>query len=203
MLEAISISPSNGKKPEYLMVLLHGWGANYEDLTSLAPAFNFPNYQFLFPNAPFPHPQVPEGRAWYALDNGNYEGIEESRQLLYNWLVSLPESTGVPLKNTTVAGFSQGAAMSLEIGLKLPVAAVCCLSGYLQYEPKKQDNPFSPVLICHGTLDSVVPITKARQARQKLESAGVKVQYQEFNIAHGIIDEEIEIMVEFLQKVTS
>jgi phospholipase/carboxylesterase len=200
-LEAISIPPTSGKKPSGLIVLLHGWGANYQDLAPLAPMFNLPDYQFLFPNAPFPHPQVPGGRAWYSLENSNYDGIEESRKLLYNWLFSLPENTGVPLEKIIVGGFSQGGAMSLDVGLKLPVAGVCSLSGYLQYEPKKPDNSFPPVLICHGKLDPVVPINLAQQAKQKLESVGVKLQYQEFDIAHEIIPQEIMLMVQFFQEV--
>ncbi len=196
-LEAISIPPANQEKPQHLLVLLHGWGANYQDLVPLTPMFNLPNYQFLFPNAPFPH-QAPGGRAWYALESPNYQGIEESRQLLHNWLLSLPSQTNVPLENTIVAGFSQGGAMSLDIGLKLPVAGVCSLSGYLHGEPEKQDIPFPPVLMFHGKFDPVIPVTLAQQARNKLKSVGVTLQYQEFDIAHEISPQEINLMREFL-----
>jgi phospholipase/carboxylesterase len=197
-LESISLPPSNGKKPEYLLVLLHGWGANYQDLAPIAPMFNLPNYQFMFPNAPFPHPQMPGGKAWYALEQNSYEGIAESCQLLHNWLLSLSENTGVPLEKTVVAGFSQGGAMSLDVGLKLPVAGVCSLSGYLQSEPQKQNHPFPPVLICHGKLDPVVPLALARKAKEKLESMGVQVQYQEFDTDHSIVPAEIMLMGQFL-----
>lgn len=202
-IEAISIPPQNQKKPEYLVILLHGWGANYHDLASLAPMFNLPNYQFLFPNAPFNHPQVPGGRAWYSLDTNNYDGIEESCQLLFDWLSSLPQNTGIPMEKIFVGGFSQGGAMSLNIGLLLPVAGVFALSGYLQDEPQKQVESFPPVLICHGTLDPVVPLNLAQQAKDKLESVGVKVQYHEFNIAHEIIPEEINIVSKFFKENAS
>lgn len=198
MLEALSIPPSNGEKPEYLLILLHGWGANYQDLVPLASQFNLPNYQYLFPNAPFNHPQAPEGKAWYSLESDRYDGIEESRKLLYNWLSVLPENTGVPLNKTILVGFSQGGAMCLDIGLKLPVAGVCVLSGFLHYEPEKQDNPFPPVLMCHGTSDPILPIDLAKMAKQKLESVGVKIEYHEFDIEHGIIPEEIELIKKFL-----
>lgn len=202
-LQAISIAPSNGKNPEYVMVLLHGWGANDRDLAPLAPMFNLPNYQFFFPNAPFAHPQVPSGRAWYSLETANYDGIEESRQLLFEWLSYLPQKTGVPLEKTILAGFSQGGAMSLEMGLKLPFAGVVAMSGYLQSEPEKQNHFLPPILICHGTLDPVVPINSAQKARQKLESIGIKVQYQEFEMAHEIISEEITLIVDFIENTLS
>lgn len=200
-LESISISPENGKKPENLIVLLHGWGANYHDLAGLTSIFNLPNFQFMFPNAPFPHPQVPGGRSWYSLEDSNHEGIEESRQLLSDWLFSLPETTGISLDKTIVAGFSQGGAMSLDVGLQLPVAGVCSLSGYLHYEPKKQNNSYPPVLICHGKFDYVVPINLAQEAKQKLEAIGVNLTYQEFDISHEIIPQEIKLTVDFLKKV--
>jgi phospholipase/carboxylesterase len=200
-LEAISISPSNNKKPEKIIVLLHGWGANYQDLVPLTSMLNLPDCQFLFPNAPFLHPQVPGGRAWYDLDDSSYGGIEESRKSFYNWLISLPENTGVLLENVIVAGFSQGGAMSLDIGLKLPVAGVCSFSGYLHFEPEKQAEPFPPVLMFHGKFDPVVPVNFAREGKSKLESVGVNLTYQEFDIAHEINNEEINLMRQFVLSI--
>lgn len=196
-LETIAVNPQNGQDAEFVFVLLHGWGANYHDLVSLAPMFNFPNCQFLFPNAPFSHPQVPGGRAWYALDNNN-EGIEESLEQFYHWLISLEDKTKLPLDKTVVAGFSQGGAMSLDVGLQLPVAGVCSLSGYLHFEPKADRNPFPPTLICHGKLDPVVPIDAARDAKQKLENVGVKVKYHEYDMAHEVIPAEINDVRQFV-----
>lgn len=200
-LETISIYPSNGLQSDHLMVMLHGWGANYQDLVQLTEIFELPNYQFLFPNAPFPHFQIPEGKAWYSLENGTYDGIDESRQLLRDFLLSLPEKTGIPLDKTIVTGFSQGGAMSLDVALKLPVAGICCLSGYLQFTPEKQDQAFPPVLICHGKLDSVVPIDLAQKAKQDLELVGVKVEYHELEMSHEITPEEIMIITNFVTKI--
>ncbi len=196
-LETIAVNPQNGQNPEFVFVMLHGWGANYHDLASLAPMFNFPNCQFLFPNAPFSHPQVPDGRAWYALDNNN-EGIEESLEQFYHWLMSLEDKTQVPLNKTVVTGFSQGGAMSLDVGLQLPVAGVCCLSGYLHFQPKADRNPFPPTLICHGKADPVVPIAAARDAKEKLENVGVTVEYHEYDMAHQVIPAEINAVREFV-----
>lgn len=107
-LEVLSTQPSNGQPPELVFVLLHGWGANYRDLMPLTPMLNLPSCLFLFPNAPFPHPHVSGGRAWYALENDN-EGLEESAQALYRWLLSLEDTTGVPLAKTFLGAFPKEA----------------------------------------------------------------------------------------------
>ena len=196
-LETISVHSDNEQNPDFVFVLLHGWGANYHDLASLAPMLNFPDCQFIFPNAPYSHPQVPGGRAWYALDNDN-EGIEESLEQFYHWLISLEDRTHVPLSKTVVGGFSQGGAMCLDVGLQLPVAGICSLSGYLHFEPICDRNPFPPTLICHGKSDPVVPISAARDAQQKLENVGVQVEYHEYEMAHEVIPAEINTVREFV-----
>jgi phospholipase/carboxylesterase len=97
-----------------------------------------------------------------------------------------------------VSGFSQGGAMSLDVGLQLPVAGVCSLSGYLHFLPKAERNPFPPTLICHGKLDPVVPISAAREAKEKLENVGVKVEYHEYDMAHEVIPAEIDVFRQFV-----
>ncbi|MEO1132608.1 MAG: hypothetical protein AAFX40_07875, partial [Cyanobacteria bacterium J06639_1] len=96
------------------IVLMHGWGANAFDLMPLARELDLPSCDFGFPNAPLPHPQIPDGRAWYDLENG--AGLAESAALLQDYLLKLPEQTGVPLSRTVLGGFSQGGAMTLRVG---------------------------------------------------------------------------------------
>ncbi|MBL1210411.1 alpha/beta hydrolase [Geminocystis sp. GBBB08] len=198
-LDVISISPENEQKPEFVFVLLHGWGANYHDLTALIPMLNLPSCLYLFPNAPYAHYQVEGGRAWYALEDNN-EGIEASLDQFYQWLLSLEDSTEIPLSKTIVGGFSQGGAMSLDVGLQLPVAAVVSLSGYLHFQPTADRNPFPPTFISHGKRDSVVPINTAREAKRKLEAVRVSVEYQEFDIAHEIIPAQMHLVRDFVLK---
>ncbi|MDJ0687579.1 MAG: alpha/beta hydrolase [Xenococcaceae cyanobacterium MO_188.B32] len=198
-LDAISIPPNSGEKPTNLLIMLHGWGANYQDLAPLASMFNLPGFAYLFPNAPFEHPQVPGGRAWYALETEEYSGLAESKQLLRDWLLSLPDNTGIPLENTIMTGFSQGGAMTLDIGLTLPLAGLCSLSGYLHASPQKNDRVnFPPVLIVHGTQDPVVPIQAARQAKEKLMAIGVEVKYREFAMGHEIQPPVLPLIQEFI-----
>src|SRR5687767_8575279 len=64
-LRAISISPRNGQAPQGLLIALHGWGANAQDVASLANYLDLPEFQMIFPDAPFPFPFGPDGRVWY------------------------------------------------------------------------------------------------------------------------------------------
>lgn len=199
-LEVITKLPTIGGSPKGLIVTLHGWGANGEDVASLLPFVNLPDYQFLFPNAPFPHPYSSVGKAWYDLRTENiYQGLVESRELLTDWLLSLERETGVPLSKTILSGFSQGGAMTLDVGLGLPLAGLVAMSGYLhstaEVLPK---TTLPPVLIMHGRQDTVVPIQAARSAKETLESQGAVVQYQEFDMGHEINLQMLEVFRNFV-----
>lgn len=198
-LDIITVPPTNGSKPKYQLVALHGWGSNAKDLAALVPSFNLPDCQFIFPNAPFAHPIVPEGFAWYSFDNKEYVGLQQSKQLLQELLQSLEKTTEIPLSRTILTGFSQGGAMTLEVGLNLPLAGLCCLSGYLHFLPPiKENSSFPPVLIVHGDRDQIVPIQAARSAKDKLTNIGVKVEYGEFEMGHEIQPPVITLIEKFI-----
>jgi phospholipase/carboxylesterase len=199
-LESITIPAKN---PQGLIVALHGWGANANDLASLAPYLNLSNYQFIFPEAPFPHPNVVDGKAWYDLRAENmYQGLLECREMLRDWLLSLEETTEIPLSKTVLIGFSQGGAMTLDVGLKLPLAGLVAMSGYLHPDaipPIKQDFP--QILIMHGTRDRVVPIQAAKRTKSALESVGATLEYEEYDAEHEINMEMLERLRNFVVKV--
>lgn len=199
-LDSISISPTSGKPPQHLLIMLHGWGANAEDLAPLGSMLSLDDYQLIFPNAPLPHPEVPGGRAWYSLETQDYQGLPETQTLLQDWLLSLENQTGVPLSRTVLSGFSQGGAMSLDLGVKLPLAGVCSLSGYLHFQPQAPNFSLAPILIMHGTQDLVVPIKAARQAKETLTEIGATVEYHEFHAGHEIPPAALSIFQEFIQK---
>lgn len=186
-----------GKEPRGLVVTLHGWGANSQDLASVVPLLNLPDYQFVFPNAPFAHPHVAGGRAWYDLQDNN-AGYADGKKMLADWLQSLPASTGVPLSRTILSGFSQGAAMTLDVGLSLPLAGLVALSGYMHPVIYPANSMFPPVLLVHGRQDYVVPLSAAQKARDTLLAMGVKVQYQEFDMGHEIRPEVLALIRNFI-----
>jgi phospholipase/carboxylesterase len=198
--------PARTDTPIGSIVLLHGWGANHDDLGDLVPYFNLPEYQFLFPNGLFDHEYSDEGKMWYSftgagqLTDLSRTQLATSREVLSEWIQSLPDSTGIPLDRTWIAGFSQGGAMTLEIGLELPVAGLIVMSGYLHPDRSKPESAVPPVAIVHGTQDDVVPIAAARTSRDKLTQWGLNVQYQEFEMGHSIVPEVLDVIRAFVTK---
>lgn len=198
-LQFINVPQANGEVATGLIVCLHGFGSNAKDLAPFAPVLNLPNYQFLFPDAPYP--RVSGGRMWYNLDNADYQGLTTSRQQLTDWLKSLESTTGVPLSRTILSGFSQGGAMTLDVGLTLPLAGLISLSGYLHSQPQPTSTKFPPVLIVHGKQDQVVTLSAAQRARDILTNLGVAVKYQEFDMGHEIKPEVLFLMRSFILDV--
>ncbi len=196
--------PAQTGNPIGTIVLLHGWGANNEDLGDLVPYFNLPEYQFLFPNGIFDHEYSDAGKMWYSFTGaGQLTDLSRSQratssQTLTEWVLSLPDSTGIPLDRTWIAGFSQGGAMTLEIGLDIPVAGLIVMSGYVHPDRSKPAQKSPPVLIVHGRQDDVVPISVAQTARETLIQWGVEVQSQEFDMGHSIVPEVLDVVRSFV-----
>ena len=194
-LRAIVRPGDSATAGDKLLIGLHGWGANAEDLATLADYLPLPGYQMIFPDAPFPHPAAIAGRMWYGFPIGwdfrtpyNFEpqaDLQESRQTLKDWLIQTTKETAIPLQKTVLAGFSQGGAMAMDVGLQLPFAGVLVLSGYLHSPPKPHPN-LGSVLMVHGRQDPVVPIQKAHEARDTLIAQNIDLTYQEFDMGHDI-----------------
>lgn len=212
-MEILTVALTEGRSPQRLLVALHGWGANYNDLAALAPYLNLPDYQLLFPNAPFPHPYAPGGRMWYSLDGDysfqssadfrNHPELAQSRTQLLDWLRSLESQTGVPLSRTILAGFSQGGAMTLDVGTQLPLGALMVLSGYLHAPLTPPAHPLPPILMVHGRYDPVVPLLAAQQAKAQLVQLGATVDYHEIDMGHEIQPVVLHFMQSFLREQLS
>lgn len=171
------------------------------NLAGLASCLELPDdYQFVFPNAPFPHFQVPEGRAWYALETEQFLGLQDSRQALQEWLKTLADGTGFPPSQTILGGFSQGGAMTLDVGRSMGFAGLMSLSGYLHFDPglNEESKVTSPVLIVHGNQDRVVPLTAGWQARDYFQKNHAQVQYHELEMGHEIPPDVWRIIREFV-----
>ncbi len=197
-LTSISIPPTSGQPPKGLIVALHGYGANGQDLAGLAPIINLPDYYFLFADAPLPYPYGGAGRMWYNLEQNNPAELVNSQELLQSWLRSLPEKTGVPLEKTILSGFSQGGAMTLDVGLSLPLAGLIVLSGYWHPQPRPEISKFPPILLVHGTEDRVVPVSAAHYIRDTLKSWGIISDYHEFTMGHEIRPEVLQLVRNFV-----
>ncbi|NJM97818.1 MAG: esterase [Phormidesmis sp. RL_2_1] len=195
-----------------LIVLLHGWGANAQDVAGLIQAINMISAptRALLPDAPFEHGMVPGGLAWYGFP-ANYDfrrphdfeaqaDLQQSRQRLRDWMTSLPEKTGIPLEKTIMGGFSQGAAMTLDVGPQLPLAAMLVLSGY-SHAPITACITPRPVLLIHGHQDPVVPLAKALETKVQLERQGLPVTYKTFDMGHEVSLEALKVASEFCTSV--
>ena len=212
-LQAIAIDPSptsadNQPKQNHLIVLLHGWGANAQDVAGLINAINMISmpHRALLPDAPFEHPMVPGGRAWYGFPAGydfrsphdfdSQADLQESRQRLTDWMRSLPEQTGIPLERTIMGGFSQGGAMTLDVGPTLPLAAMLILSSY-SHAPIPPCITPRPVLLMHGTQDPVVPLSEAHDTKAQLTQQNLPVTYHEFEMGHEVSLDALQVASQF------
>ena len=192
-LRSLRIEPKSGQTATGLVVVLHGWGANAQDVSFLCSLLELPDCEFILPDAPFSHPYSLGGKMWYDLPNmidfqtdlSQRSDLQQSRQQLSDWLRSLESQTGIPLSRTILGGFSQGGAMTLEVGLSLPLAGLMILSGY-QHGALSPQPTYPPILMVHGRQDAVVPLKAAHLAKDNLIKLGASINYEEFDMGHEI-----------------
>lgn len=180
-------------QPRVLILALHGMGTNGTDLKPIANALGLSGVLFVFPDAPFV--MGPDTYQWYDFREGSQE-IPESALQLHTLIAHLRKQHPCPI---ILAGFSQGAVMTLEAGLTLdpPPLALVALSGYLWRLPTLT-APLPPVFAAHGTFDPVIPIQAGQRLNEQLTAAGVSVTYQEFEMGHGISPEVLVALRDFL-----
>ncbi len=166
------------------LVLLHGWGADADDLLDLAGLLVGPQVSVVALRAPMAHPSG-QGRQWYSLQPIDWEELPSARQSLRARLVELGSS--VPLERTVLLGFSQGGAMAVDVGCDLPLAGVVSCSGYPHQGWKPASQPGeTPVLLSHGQHDPVVPYAASEALLEQLRLAGRKAQLLSFGGEHTI-----------------
>ncbi|HEX7706986.1 MAG TPA: dienelactone hydrolase family protein [Thermoanaerobaculia bacterium] len=192
-----------------MVILIHGRGADARDLADLAPILDTPSgCRFILPNAPKPfeaYPGMTFGWTWFDGWPPIHESVVESREILLRFVDQVTERYPTPEGKLVIAGFSQGALMAFEAGLRTakPAAGIVAMSGGL-YEadlPELSSRQGTPVLIAHGSDDEVVPANYGRRARRLLEDAGLEVEYHEFPMAHQVVPEEIDVVKAFLARV--
>lgn len=183
--DQIRIGPAHAQRR---LVLLHGWGADAHDLLDLVPLLVGPDVGIVALEAPLPHP-AGLGRQWYDLQQPNWPQLPAARQALLTRLQAL--ASDVPLPQTVVLGFSQGAAMALDVALSaaLPLAGLIACSGYPHpdWHPRSAP-PAQPqkILLTHGEQDPVVPFAASEELRRQLHAAGHSTQLLSFSGGHTI-----------------
>lgn len=199
--------PASGKKPKHLVILLHGYGADGNDLIGLAPmlAEALPDTHFISPNAPFPCEISPFGRQWFSLTDWSptsmLSGAQKAAPILNLFIDAQLTRFGLSEDKLAYIGFSQGTMMSLFVALRRQrhCAAVVGFSGSLIGEEGIVSRP--PVCLIHGDMDNVVPFGAMGLAEASLKHEGVKVEtHQRPGLAHGIDPEGLDIATRFLKE---
>ena len=212
ILQGPTFGPAKGKNTKKLVILLHGLGANGDDLIGLAPFFSevLPEAEFLAPNAPQACDMAPVGYQWFSLQDRSAlaieSGVRAAAPLVIDFIEYHREKRSLKHSDIALLGFSQGCMMSLFVGFRLrnKIAAILGYSGALVAPDKliSEVTNRSPVLLIHGENDPVVPFVRLEEARKGLESAGIDVQtLTRPGLGHGIDEEGIRAGVELLKTV--
>src|SRR5262245_58873195 len=187
---------------------MHGLGASGHDFEDVVPMLELPDVRFVFPHAPQHAVTINGGLlmpSWYDITLMSSAGGENERHVresaeMIEALLAREVERGVPAERTVIAGFSQGGAMALHVGLRHPstLAGIMVLSGYEVLASTREAeagdaNRATPLLFCHGSYDPMVDVRRAREAYGAL-SAGRPAEWYEFPMAHQICLEEIAVM---------
>lgn len=189
-----------------LLLLLHGVGSNEADLFGLAP---YLDERFLVVSARAPVSLGPGSFGWFRIDftpEGMVADLAQAKrslEMLPGFIDELIETYAADGRRTYLAGFSQGAMMSLALMLTRPerLAGVAAMSGRLprqviETSPDRDALDKMPVIITHGIHDPVLPVENARAAREYLETLPVELTYREYPMGH-------EVSMESLRDVTA
>lgn len=217
LLDAIEVETA--PNPTVSVIWLHGLGADGADFVPIVNEIDLsgcPAIRFVFPHAPTMPVTINGGyvmRAWYDIlgtDLAKREdeaGLRKS-QAEVEKLIAREKSRGVPAHRIVLAGFSQGCAMTIQTGLRHAekLAGLLCLSGYVPIHTtvtaeRHGANHETPIFMVHGRADPVIPILRAEQSRDLLQSLGYKVEWHEYNMPHSVCPEELDDIGTWMRKV--
>jgi phospholipase/carboxylesterase len=213
------IELESAPNPSAAVIWLHGLGADGNDFAALVPELDLegcPPIRFIFPHAPSMAVTLNGGYvmpAWYDIlganlvDRQDATGIQKSEQAV-KALIENEVARGIAYDRIVLAGFSQGCAMALHTGLRLPhrLAGIIALSGYLPLadrfvNERMQANASTPVFMAHGTQDPVVVLARGENSRDALTAMGHPVQWHTYPMQHSVHPREVADISAFLKQV--
>ncbi len=208
-----------GERPQASVIWLHGLGADGYDFVPVVrelEALGARSLRYVFPHAPMMPVTINGGyvmRAWYDILGTDLVRREDeasirASQRAVEQLIAREVARGLPCTRIVLAGFSQGAAITLQTGLRQaePLAGLMALSGYLPLADslaaeRARQSAMVPILMAHGQSDPVVPIERARSSRDRLQALGYPVQWHEYPMQHSVSAEELGDIAAFLATV--
>jgi len=207
LLPAIEIESPSGSEINAAIIWLHGLGADGSDFAPLVPQLRLPEgvgVRYIFPHAPSIPVSINNGfvmPAWYDIKEMDIDRHVDEHQLRQSAagvhaLIEREIGRGVDSSRIIVAGFSQGGAVSFEAGLTYPkpLAGIMALSTYFATAASIEVNPVQngiPLLICHGSMDPVVPESLGRKSQATLEGLGFAPQYKSYPMEHSLCPQQV------------
>ncbi|MDQ6989967.1 MAG: alpha/beta hydrolase fold domain-containing protein [Mariprofundaceae bacterium] len=190
------------------IIWLHGLGADGHDFEPIIPELKLPQslaVRFIFPHAPTMPVSINGGfsmPAWYDIKGDNIEGrqdqsgIHQSAQAIQQ-LIEHEKKRGIPAERIILAGFSQGGAMALYVGLRQPqaLAGILGLSCYTLLPDEQQSIqpcPQTPIQLAHGIDDDIVPLALGEASLAYLQQQQCKVAWQTYPMAHSLCPAQIQ-----------
>lgn len=204
-------APADGGPARQLVILLHGLGADGNDLIGLAPhwAKSLPGAKFIAPHAPFPCDMAPMGYQWFSMAERTPEalakGVRRAQPRLEAFIESQMAETGLGPDKVALVGFSQGTIMALQVALRrqAPLAGVVGFSGALLDTDGLAEaiGTPPPILLIHGDADEVLPVDAMHQAVATLGGLGVPCQWHVCpGLGHGIDETGLTMGAAFLEQ---
>lgn len=214
-----SIEVETGENPTYAIVWLHGLGADGNDFVPIINELKLlPDrpVRFIFPHAPERPVSINNGyimRAWYDIFHPDFNHHQDEpgicgSQKAIDALIVREIQRGIASTHILLAGFSQGGAMALQVGLHQinPLAGIIALSCYLPLAGTLSSetcavNAEIPIFMAHGTYDAVIPILHATASKEKLLAANYAPEWHEYPMAHTVCQQEVADISHWLQRI--
>ncbi len=208
-----TIEHSTGAHPQWSVIWLHGLGADGHDFSPIVPELvrkDWPALRFVFPHAPVRAVTINGGarmRAWYDITSFGFDdlalradsaGVAESVAQI-EALIAREGERGVPPQRVLLAGFSQGGAITLAVGLtrSQPLAGLIALSTYLPMTAQQAQASMAvqaatqPLFMAHGVFDPVVPPAAGEASAKTMQALGFAMEWRRYPMQHSVCAEEI------------
>ncbi|WP_159981382.1 MULTISPECIES: alpha/beta hydrolase [unclassified Novosphingobium] len=211
-LDGPRLAPLSGSKADALVVLIHGYGSNGDDLIALADMIrpSLPGAAFVAPNAPSQIPHMAAAHQWWPIETFSMAeraaGAAAATPGLDAFITEELDKAGLSSDRLLLIGFSQGTMMALHAGLRRPdaMAGIVGISGMLVAPEQLQSDIRSrpPVLLIHGTEDDIVPFRSMDLASTSLAEAGVAVEtHVSPGIGHSVGPDGLAAATAFARRV--